>query len=156
MQITPLSLQPLAPTSTATPQPPTAGLLKLVYGDWLRQLGAIDGGRPVATDALELRFESNRDAVLAAAALSDAVDGVRVLVRRQDGSAPVGVEVSAGEVAGFVARIRDLLKVEPRRIPDAAFVVTAARPDDNARLDHLLRDEIAGLPVRWQTAAPSA
>ena len=158
MQITSL-VQPFAPAPAAAPQvpqPSTAGLLKLVYGDWLRQLGAIDGGRPVATDALELRFETNRDAVLASAALSDAIDGVRVLVRRQDGSAPVGVEVSAGEVAGFVARIRDLLKVEPRRIPDAAFVVTAARPDDNARLDHLLRDEIAGLPVKWQTAAPSA
>jgi hypothetical protein len=159
MQITPLA-SPLAamPTTatSATPQPPTAGLLKLVYGDWLRELGAIDGGRPVATDALELRFETNRDAVLASAALSDAIDGVRVLVRRQDGSTPVGVEVSAGEIAGFVARIRDLVKVEPRRIPDAAFVVTAAKPDDNARLDHLLRDEIAGLPVRWQTAEPGA
>ena len=142
--------------TTVTPQPPTAGLLKTVYGDWLRQLGAIDGGRPVATDALELRFESNRDAVLASAAFNDAIDGVRVLVRRQDGSAPVAVEVSAGEVAGFLARIRDLAKVEPRRIPDAAFVVTARRPDDNARLDHLLRDEIAGLPVRWQTVAATA
>lgn len=159
MQVTSLQPQLVTPTAStvpAAPQPPTAGLLKLVYGDWLRQLGAIDGGRPVAPDALELRFETNRDAVLASAALSDAVDGVRVLVRRQDGSAPVGVEVSAGEIAGFVARIRDLIKVEPRRIPDAAFVVTAAKPDDNARLDHLLRDEIAGLPVRWQTAAPSA
>ncbi|MCW2920166.1 MAG: hypothetical protein JWL76_40 [Thermoleophilia bacterium] len=155
MQISSL-VQPLASAPTASPQPPTAGLLKLVYGDWFRQLGAIDGGRPMSSDALELRFETNRDAVLASAALSDAIDGVRVLVRRQDGSAPAGVEVSAGEVAGFVARIRDLVKVEPRRIPDAAFVVTAARPDDNARLDHLLRDEIAGLPVKWQTAAPSA
>jgi len=147
-----MQIAPAATTPSAAPQPPSAGLLKLVYGDWLRQLGAIDGGRPLATDALELRFESNRDAVLASAALADAIDGVRVLVRRQDGTAPVGVEVSAGEVAGFVARIRDLLRVEPRRIPDAAFVVTSARPDVNAHLDQLLRDEIAGLPVRWQTA----
>lgn len=140
----------------ATPQPPTAGLLKMVYGDWLRQLGAIDGGRPIAPHALELRFESNRDAVLATAALSDAIDGVRILVRRQDGSAPVDVEVSVGETAGFVARIRDLVKVEPRRLPEPAFVVTAPRPDVNAALDHLLRDEIVGLPVRWHTTDPAA
>jgi hypothetical protein len=147
MQIAPVA------SSAFAPQPASAGLLKLVFGDWLRQLGAIDGGRPVAANELEARFETNRDAVLAAAALSDAIDGVRLVVRRQDGSAPTQVEVSAGEVAGFVARIRELVKVEPRRIPDAAFVVTASRPDTNARLDALLRDEIVGLPVRWQTAS---
>jgi hypothetical protein len=61
--------------------------------------------------------------------------------------------MDAGEVAGFVARIRELVRVEPRRLPEPAFVVTAARPDTNARLDALLRDTVAGLPVRWQTAA---
>jgi hypothetical protein len=141
----------LAPVAAA-PQPTTAGLLKTVFGDWLQQLGAIDGGRPLATDRLELRFESNHDAVLAHAALSDAIDGVRVLVRLQDGRAPHSSTVSAGEVADFVARIHELVKVEPRTVPAPAFVVTATRPDTNARLDALLRDEIAGLPVRWQTA----
>lgn len=141
-------------TPTA-PQPASAGLLKLVFGDWLRELGTIDGGRPVAPDELELRFETNRDAALAHAALSDAIDGVRLVVRRQDGSMPTRVDVSAGEVGGFVARIRELVKVEPRRIPDAAFVITSPRADTNARLDALLRDEIAGLPVRWQTAEPA-
>jgi hypothetical protein len=44
------------------------------------------------------------------------------------------------------------VKVEPRTVPAPAFVVTATRPETNARLDALLRDTIAGLPVRWQTA----
>ena len=153
MQIAPATT--MQPTPSA-PQPTTAGLLKVVFGDWYRQLGAIGGGRALGHDLLELRFETNRDALLAHAALADAIDGVQVLVRRQDGTAAHPERVSAGEVAGFVARIRELVKVEPRRIPDAAFVVTAARPDTNARLDALLRDEIAGLPVRWQTAAPAA
>ncbi|MCW2924907.1 MAG: hypothetical protein JWM98_2311 [Thermoleophilia bacterium] len=143
----------IAPASAATPQPPTAGLLHTVYRSWFEQLGAIDGGRPMATDELELRFETNRDAVLARAALEDAVDGVRLTVRLQDGSAPHDVAVGAGEVAGFVARIGELVKVEPRRVPSPAFVVTSERPDTNARLDHLLRDEVLGLPVAWQTAA---
>ncbi len=142
------------PLRLAAPQPTTAGLLKVVYGDWLRRLGAIDGGRALAPDTLELRFESNRDAVLATAALSDAIDGVRVLVRCQDGSAPAAAPVGAGEIAGFVERVPGLVRVQPRRIPEPAFVVTAATPDTNARLDPLLRDSIAGLPVRWQTDAP--
>lgn len=146
-------MQLSTPAPVAYPQPPTAGLLKTVFGDWLRQLGAIDGGRPLAPDALELRFDSNTDANLASAALENAIDGVRIVIRRQDGSAPALEPVSSGAVAGFVDRIRELVKVEPRRIPEPAFVVTATRPDTNARLDHLLRDEIAGLPVRWQTAA---
>ncbi|MCW2926185.1 MAG: hypothetical protein JWM86_153 [Thermoleophilia bacterium] len=141
-----------AATTPAAPQPPTAGLLHTVFGPWLRELGAIEGGRPIAREVLELRFESNRDAVLAHAALNDAIDGVEVLVRLQDGSAPHAEAVSAGEIAGFVDRIAELVRVEPRRIPAPAFVVTSARPDTNARLDALLRDEIAGLPVRWQTA----
>lgn len=145
MQLAPvLGTQP-----TATPQPPTAGLMRMVYGDWLEQLGAIGGGEPVSRTELELRFESNRDAVLATASLSDAIDGVRLLVRRQDGSAPRPERVSAGEVAAFVSRIRDLLDVDTR---GSAFFVTAPVPDVNAKLDWLLRDEIAGLPVRWRTA----
>ena len=140
------------PAQPATPQPPTAGLIQTVFGGWLRELGAISGGTPLATDELELRFDSNRDAVLARTALEDAIDGVRLTIRLQDGTAPHAVEVSAGEVAGFVARIRELVKVEPRRVPDAAFVVTAERPDTNARLDHLLRNSVLGLPVRWQTS----
>lgn len=143
-------------TAPSSPQPTTAGLLKVVFGDWYRQLGAIDGGRALAPDLLELRFETNHDAALASAALDDAINGVRVLVRRQDGSSPRNEYASPGEIAGFVARIRELVKVEPRRIPAPAFVVTASRPDTNARLDVLLRDEIAGLPVRWQTADPGA
>jgi len=146
-------MQLSAPAPVVSPQPPTAGLLKTVFGDWLRQLGAIDGGRPLTPDTFELRFDSNTDANLASAALEDAIDGVRIVIRRQDGSAPVAEQVSAGAVAGFVDRIAELVKVEPRRIPAPAFVVTATRPDTNARLDFLLRDEIAGLPVRWQTAA---
>jgi hypothetical protein len=150
MQLAPvLGTQP-----TATPQPPTAGLMRMVYGDWLEQLGAIGGGDPVSRTDLELRFESNRDAVLAQAALGDAIDGVRLLVKRQDGSAPHAEPVSAGEIARFVARIRDLIDVDAR---GAAFFVTAPVPDVNAKLDWLLRDEIAGLPVRWRTAdAPGA
>jgi hypothetical protein len=136
----------------SVPQPTTAGLLKTVFGDWLQELGAIDGGRPLAADQLELRFESNHDALLARAALSDAIDGVRVLVRVQDGHAPHGARPAAGEVADFVSRIDELVKVEPRTVPAPAFVVTATRPETNARLDALLRDTIAGLPVRWQTA----
>ena len=38
MQITPLPTQPLASIAPAAPQPPTAGLLKLVFGDWLREV----------------------------------------------------------------------------------------------------------------------
>jgi hypothetical protein len=123
--------------------------MRMMFGDWLEQLGAIGGGDPVGRMDLELRFESNRDAVLAQAALTDAIDGVRLLVRRQDGSAPTPVDVSAGEVARYVSQIRDLLDVDAR---GSAFFVTAAVPDVNAKLDWLLRDEIAGLPVRWRTA----
>ena len=146
----------LAPTiesvPAATPQPPTAGLLRMVYGDWLEQLGAIGGGEPTARDTLELRFESNRDAVLARAALNDAIDGVQLLVLRQDGSAPMPERIGAGEVARFVGRIRDLLDVDAG---GSAIFVTAPKPDVNAKLDWLLRDEIAGLPVRWRTAKPA-
>jgi hypothetical protein len=139
------------PTPLNIQQPPTAGLMRMMFGDWLEQLGAIGGGDPVGRMDLELRFESNRDAVLAQAALTDAIDGVRLLVRRQDGSAPTPVDVSAGEVASFVSQIRDLLDVDAR---GSAFFVTAAVPDVNAKLDWLLRDEIAGLPVRWRTDKP--
>jgi hypothetical protein len=150
MQLAPV----IGTTPTAITQPPTAGLTRMVFGDWLEQLGAIGGGEPVGRMELELRFESNHDAVLAQAALSDAIDGVKLLVKRQDGSAPTPVDVSAGEVARFVSRIRDLLDVDAR---GEAFFVTAPLPDVNAKLDWLLRDEIAGLPVRWRTAdAPDA
>ena len=54
-------------------------------------------------------------------------------------------------IATFLGQIRDLAKVEPRRTPSPAFVVSAHAPDVLARIDPLLRDEIAGLPVRWQT-----
>lgn len=143
----------LAPVVNAAPQPPSAGLLRIVFGDWLEQLGAIGGGEPVGRMELELRFESNRDAVLATAALDDAIDGVRLLVRRQDGSAPVSEVVSAGEVAHFISRVRDLLDVDAR---GGGFFVTAAIPDVNSKLDWLLRDEIVGLPVHWRTADTSA
>lgn len=150
MHIAPvLTLVPMSPAPAAAPQPPTAGLMQIVFGDWLRQLGAIGGGEPVALDVLELRFESNRDAVLATAALNDAIDGVRLLVKRQDGSAPTPVDVSAGEVASFVSRIRDLVDVDAR---GSGFFVTAELPDVNSKLDWLLRDEIAGLPVHWRTS----
>jgi hypothetical protein len=142
-----MTLAPTAPINIQ--QPPTAGLMRMVFGDWLEQLGAIGGGEPVGRMDLELRFESNRDAVLAQAALADAIDGVRLLVRRQDGSAPTPVDVSAGEVANFVSRVRDLLDVDAR---GDSFFVTAPLPDVNAKLDWLLRDEILGLPVRWRTA----
>lgn len=155
MQLAPaLSVVPSTPAVPLGQQPPTAGLMRMVFGDWLEQLGAIGGGEPVARMALELRFESNRDANLAKAALSDAIDGVQLLVRRQDGSEPIAERVSAGEVARFVSRVRDLLDVDAR---GSAFFVTAPVPDVNAKLDWLLRDEILGLPVRWRTAdAPGA
>jgi hypothetical protein len=128
--------------------------MRMMFGDWLEQLGAIGGGEPTSRTTLELRFESNRDAVLAKAALSDAIDGVKLLVRRQDGSAPHAERVSAGEVANFVSRIRDVLDVDAR---GSAFFVTSPVPDVNAKLDWLLQDRIAGLPVRWRTAdAPGA
>ena len=148
MQLAPV----LGTVPTATLQPPTAGLMRMVFGDWLEQLGAIGGGDPVGRMELELRFESNRDAALAQAALTDAIDGVKLLVRRQDGTSPTPERVSAGEVAHFVSRIRELLDVDAR---GGSFFVTASLPDVNAKLDWLLRDEILGLPVRWRTADPA-
>ena len=138
-------------TSAVIPVGGTAGAVQTMFGDWFADLGAIGGGQPTAAHTLLLRFESDSDAVLAAAALSPVVDGVRLLVRNQNGSLPQGPAPAAGAVADFLARIHDVTKVEARTVPDHAFVVTSPVPDINAELDHILRARIAGLPVRWQT-----
>jgi len=86
----------------------TAGAVQTAFGRWFADLGAVGGGEVTAAHTLLLRFSSNTDALLARAALSPVVDGVRVVIRTQNGAAPVGPAPAAGAIADFfqVARTK--------------------------------------------------
>jgi len=130
--------------------PLNSGYLQTVYGDTFRQLGAIGGGQTTAADAITLRFESPRDARAARAALVDSLDGVRLIVTLRDGT-PVAASENAADAAALLEQLDGITRVQQRRIPESALVIAASRPDTLARLDPILRDEIAHLPVRWVT-----
>lgn len=139
---------------TAAPAPAmvaTAGSLKTVYGDWLRELGAIGGGETIAANQLLLRFETRDEAAAARATLVDALDGVQLLVATRDGGTGALPAASPRAAADLLGRLHELVRVQVRRTPEPSFVVSAESPDVLARLDPILRDEVAGLPVRWLT-----
>ena len=128
-----------------------AGSVRTQFGDWFERMGAIGGGETIAPDTLLLRFDNHTDAAAASASLVDALAGVKLVVAEQDGR-PVQGGTGSGNVADLLMRVPGVLRVQQRRVPESALVVTSLRPDTNARLDAILRDEILGLPVRWSTS----
>jgi hypothetical protein len=133
------------------PAAPSAGLLATVFGTELRALGAIEGGRPLAPDLLELRFASVEDARAAHALLNDEIDGVHIRVRIANGRGVPAGPVSAGAASGLLLRVPGVRGVALRTSPERAVVVWSATPEVNSHLDVLVRDRIAEQPVVWQT-----
>jgi len=142
--------QPAAPSFP--PVGGTASAIVMAFGDWFARMGAAGGGVPVGPTAVELRFGPLTDAAAAVTLLEPVVDGVRLDVRRQDdGSVPGGPAAGAALAARLLERVPGVRSVD---VTDSAFVVTSFIPDTNAKLDWIVRDEIGGLPVVWQTLGP--